>query len=80
VAHLEDTRILPRDQARTPRESLRLLEQHPKEQSLLQAITRNFELIWYGYRPVSAVEWAGAKEQLEKIGCPQVSIAPTAPS
>jgi uncharacterized protein DUF4129 len=80
VAHLEDIRILPRDRARTPRESLRLLEQHPKEQSLLQAITRNFELIWYGYRPVSAVEWAGAKEQLEKIGCLQVSIAPTAPS
>ncbi len=80
VAHLEDLRMLPRDQARTPRESLRLLEQHPKEQGVLQTITRNFELIWYGYRPVSAEEWAGAKEQLEKMGCLQTSTAPTAPS
>jgi len=80
VAHLEDIRILPRDRSRTPRESLHLLERHPEEQGVLQAITRSFELIWYGYRPASAGDWAGAKEQLEKIGCLQVSIAPTAPS
>lgn len=80
VAHLEDIRILPPDRARTPRESLRLLEQHPKEQGVLSAITCSFELIWYGYRPASAVEWAGAKEQMEKMGCLQVSIAPTVPS
>ena len=80
VAHLEDVRILPRDRARTPRESLRLLDQHPKEQGLLEAITRSFELIWYGYRPVSAAEWVGTKEHLEKMGCLQVSTAPTVPS
>jgi hypothetical protein len=80
VTHLEDIRVLPRDRSRTPRESLRLLEQHPREQGLLQSITHSFELIWYGYRPASAVDWAGAKEQLEKMGCLQVSIAPTAPS
>jgi hypothetical protein len=80
VAHLEDVRMLPRDRTRTPRESLRLLDQHPKVQGLLQTITRSFELIWYGYRPVSAVEWAGAKEQLEKMGCLQASTAPTVPS
>jgi hypothetical protein len=80
VAHLEDIRILPRDRARTPRESLRLLEQHPKEQGILRAITRSFELIWYGYRPVSAAEWAGTKSELEKIGCLQASTAPIVPS
>jgi len=80
VARLEDVRILPRDRARTPRESLRLLEQHPKEKGPLQTITRSFELIWYGYRPVSATDWAGAKEQLERMGCLQASIAPTVPS
>jgi hypothetical protein len=69
VAHLEDIRILPHDRARTPRESLRLLEQHPKEQGILQAITRSFELIWYGYRPASATEWAGTKKDLERMGC-----------
>jgi Domain of unknown function (DUF4129) len=80
IARLEDVRILPHDRARTPRESLRLLNQHPKEQGVLQIVTRSFELIWYGYRPVSATDWAGTKEQLEKIGCLQGSIAPTAPS
>jgi hypothetical protein len=80
VAHLEDLRMLQRDRARTPRESLRLLEQHPKEHGALQTITRSFELIWYGYRPVSAAEWTGTKEQLEKMGCLQASIAPTVPS
>lgn len=80
VAHLEDIRILPRDRARTPRESLRLLNEQPKEQGILRTITHSFELIWYGYRPVSAAEWAGTKEQLEKMGCLQASIAPTVPS
>lgn len=80
IARLEDGRILPQDRTRTPRESLRLLEQHPKEQRVLQSITRSFELIWYGYRPASASDWAGTKEQLEKIGCLQGSIAPTVPS
>ncbi len=80
VARLEDARILPRDRARTPRESLRLLDQYPKEKGPLQNITRSFELIWYGYRPVSSTDWAGAKEQLEKMGCLQGSIAPTVPS
>jgi uncharacterized protein DUF4129 len=80
VAHLEDLRILPRDRARTPRESLRLMDPHPKEKGVLQAITHSFELIWYGYRPVSAAEWAGTKDQLEKMGCLQTSTAPTVPS
>jgi hypothetical protein len=80
VARLEDIRILPRDRARTPRESLRLVDEYPKEKGPLQNITRSFELSWYGYRPVSAADWAGAKEQLEKMGCLQGSIAPTVPS
>jgi hypothetical protein len=80
VARLEDLRILPRDRARTPRESLRLLEHHPREQSGIQAITQKFELIWYGFRPASANDWAGAKEELEKMGCLQDSTAPIVPS
>ncbi len=80
VAHLEDIRILPRDRARTPRESLQLLDQHPKEQGILRTVTQSFELIWYGFRPVSASDWAGTKQQLEKMGCLQASIAPTVSS
>lgn len=80
VARLEDMRLLTRDRARTPRESLRLLEQHPREKGFLQTVTRSFELIWYGYRPASQSDWALTKEQLEKMGCLQGSIAPTVPS
>lgn len=77
VAHLEDIRLLPRDRSRTPRESLRLLEENAKELAPLRGITHSFELIWYGYRPASAGDWAGVKQQLEKMGCLQVSTAPT---
>jgi Domain of unknown function (DUF4129) len=69
VARLEDLRLLTRDRARTPRESLRLLDPHPREQTLLRPITSSFELIWYGYRPASLTDWQGAKDHLEKIGC-----------
>jgi hypothetical protein len=80
VARLEDTRLLPRDRARTPRESLRLLDQHPREQEVLQTVTRSFEPIWYGYRPASQAEWALTREQLEKMGCLPGSTEPTARS
>jgi len=80
VAKLEDLNVLARDRTRTPRESLRLLEVHPKEQALLRDMTGHFELIWYGYRPASANDWSGAREQLEKMGCLKASTAPTANS
>jgi tetratricopeptide (TPR) repeat protein len=80
VAKLEDLNVLARDRTRTPRESLRLLIDHPSEEELLRAMTGHFELIWYGYRPASANDWSGAREQLEKMGCLKASTAPTANS
>jgi hypothetical protein len=80
VAKLEDLKILARDRARTPRESLRLLEHHPDELRSLRDMTAHFELIWYGYRPASANDWSRAKEQMEKMGCLRTSTAPTANS
>jgi hypothetical protein len=80
VAKLEDIHVLARDRARTPRESLRLLEHHPNEQRLLRDLTSHFELIWYGYRPASPGDWSLAKEQLEKMGCLKASTALTANS
>jgi hypothetical protein len=77
VAKLEDIHVLARDRARTPRESLRLLEHHPNEQRLLRDLTSHFELIWYGYRPASPSDWSLAKEQLEKMGCLKASTALT---
>ena len=80
VARLEELRLLPKDRSRTPRESLRLLDSHPREKTFLQPITRSFELIWYGFRPASAADWMHTREQLEKMGCLQASTAPTVPS
>ena len=80
VSNLEDLNILARDRARTPRESLRLLDRHPNEQQLLRELTAHFELIWYGYRLASANDWSRARGWLEKMGCLRGSTAPTANS
>lgn len=80
IARLEDLGRLSRDRARTPRESLRLLESQPGDHRLLHALTGIFERVWYGYRAASQADWAGAKELLEKIGCLGASTAPTANS
>ncbi len=80
VVHLEALGVLKRDRARTPRESLRLLEPHPTEQNLLREFTRHFELIWYGYRPASVHDWSEARSHLEKMGCLTPSTAATANS
>jgi hypothetical protein len=80
VSRLEDLNLLPHDQARTPRESLRMLGSHPDQQDPLRELTRDFELIWYGNRPASATDWSSARVQLERMGCLKVSTAATANS
>jgi hypothetical protein len=80
VARLEDLKLLRRDRSRTPRESLRLLDSHPDEQSSLRNLTGHFELIWYGYRAALPTDWSEAKILLEKFGCLAASTAPTANS
>lgn len=80
IARLEDLGRLSRDRARTPRESLRLLESQPGDHRLLHALTGIFERVWYGYHAASETDWVGAKELLEKIGCLRASTAPTANS
>jgi hypothetical protein len=80
IVHLEGLGLLKCDHARTPRESLRLLEPHPKERQLLGDFTRHFELIWYGYRPASPEDWTNARAHLEKMGCLTPSTAATANS
>lgn len=80
IARLEDLGRLSHDRARTPRESLRLLESQPRDHDVLRALTGIFERVWYGYWAASEADWAGAKELLEKIGCLGASTAPTANS
>lgn len=78
IARLEDSGRLSRDRARTPREALRQLRPaNPGERETLRELTRNFELVWYGHRPVSDADWIGARTQLENMGCLRRSTVAT---
>jgi len=78
IVSLETRGMLKSDRARTPRESLRLLDPHPREQKQLREFTLLFELVWYGYRPASAKDWSNARTHLENMGCLTPSTAATA--
>jgi hypothetical protein len=80
IVRLETRGILKSDRARTPRESLRLLDPHPREQKLLREFTSLFELVWYGYRPASANDWSNARTHMENMGCLTGSTAAIANS
>jgi hypothetical protein len=71
VTRLEETRLLPQDYSRTPRESLRLLKPGSEAYAPLKDLTRRFELTWYGYHTATPDDWADAMRQLEALGCRQ---------
>lgn len=76
IARLEELHALPQDRSRTPRESLRLLGPGNAHRAPLAELTRHFELVWYGYRPATAVNWNEAVTLLEKMGClPRSTLA-----
>jgi len=67
VARLEEASLLPEDRSRTPRESLRLVSRERPEYTPLAALTRSFELVWYGYRAATETDWNNAMQQLEQL-------------
>ncbi|MBZ5660314.1 MAG: DUF4129 domain-containing protein [Acidobacteriia bacterium] len=69
VAQLEESRLLPEDRSRTPRESLRLVQRGHAAYAPLAQLTRRFELIWYGLRLATAEDWDDARKQLEALEC-----------
>lgn len=71
IVRMEETNSLPEDRARTPRESLILIDRNNTAYAPLAQLTRRFELIWYGYRAATAADWDDAVEQLEILGCPR---------
>jgi hypothetical protein len=73
VARLEETKSLPEDRSRTPRESLRLIRRENPAYAPLSQLTRRFELVWYGYRAATAADWTDAMQQLEALGCQRSS-------
>jgi hypothetical protein len=62
IADFEVRHIWQRNQTRTPREYLRLLEPGSEARRALAEQTRLFELAWYGYREASREDYLRAQE------------------
>jgi hypothetical protein len=57
------------DRARTPREYLLLLPNPSEHRAALLALTRHFEVVWYGYQEAGESAYQLTLAQLEKLGC-----------
>lgn len=69
VSFLEARGAWTPDRARTPREYLRLLPPSSEHRPALTALTRNFELVWYGTDRADASRFGEAVANLETLGC-----------
>lgn len=75
IVRMEETKSLPEDRSRTPRESLRLIQKESADHAPLVRLTERFELVWYGYRSATDADWSDAMQQLETLGCLRSSTA-----
>jgi hypothetical protein len=57
------------NRARTPREYLRLLGTRSPNHRPLTALTRKFEIVWYGKRDAGEADFQETLAQLEQLGC-----------
>jgi len=69
ISQLEQGGAWAPDRARTPREYLRLLPGASDKRPVLDALTRRFELVWYGQADAGADDFAATLVQLERLGC-----------
>jgi len=69
ISFLEAKDMWPPDRARTPREYLRLLPSTSQHHPVLRALTRSFEVVWYGRQPADDQVFAETVAELEKLGC-----------
>jgi hypothetical protein len=69
ISFLEAQELWRPDTARTPREYLRLLPSASEHRQTLGALTRTFELVWYGTQEADANAFSETLAQLEKLGC-----------
>ena len=67
VSYLETRGTWRPDRARTPREYLRLMPPSHAHRQTLSALTRSFELVWYGTDRADAHTFKEALAHLEKL-------------
>jgi hypothetical protein len=95
IYRLADSGAWRLDEARTPREYLRLFKNPPRREAglsvsqpaaepgrvtALAALTRSMESAWYGYTPATEQDFESAIDNLETLGCKLRSTAQTANS
>jgi hypothetical protein len=78
VFRLEQMGVWRLDNSRTPREYLRLLPRDSQHREIMASLTRSFEVVWYGYRPVTQTQAESALKELENLEWSSPSIAATA--
>lgn len=69
ISYLEQGGAWVPDRARTPREYLRLMSAGNQKLPALKALTRQFELTWYGQRPAESADFDQTLSHLEELGC-----------
>lgn len=72
ISFLEESGTWRPDQARTPREYLRLLPAESHHRTALSTLTCQLEVTWYGDRPAGAETFAEVLNHLEELGCRKV--------
>lgn len=69
ISFLEERGMWRPDKARTPREYLRLLAPSSEYRAALSTLTREFEVIWYGYKEAGPESYSETLAHLENLGC-----------
>ena len=77
IVHLEDSRVLPRERSRTPRERLRRLLRSTQSSTgedgklpvLLQTLTARLERTWYAGQPATQQDFLESLQLAEELGC-----------
>ena len=83
ITRLQETGVVPRDRAKTPREYLRIVVESSAAETgamgsdaviqlrpPLQALTSRFERIWYANGAAGAPDFQESVQQLKELGCP----------
>jgi hypothetical protein len=69
ISNLEESGAWAPDKARTPREYLRIISPRDPNRPALSALTKKFEVVWYGEFPAAAGDYQETLQQLEALGC-----------
>jgi hypothetical protein len=69
ISFLEENGMWRPDQARTPREYLRLLPSDSQHRASLKTLTRRLEVTWYGNEMAGPETFSETVANLEELGC-----------